>query len=162
MLTSKSVFCANLVKLFITILRFKKSSDNPYVVKLLDDFKFTGPGDLPFHAMIFEYLSGGDLHKFIETKRENGMLFVELRIASLKIRRWRGRRAMDAKRCSWTVCSASFRFRFFIGIWINCNDIFFRLHSRPRYHSPRHKTGEYSSFRRSQSGKFLTLTANFQ
>ena len=93
----------------LTIKNFK---DNPYVVKLLDDFKFTGPGDLPFHAMIFEYLSGGDLHQFIETKRENGILFVELRIASWKIRRWRSKRNMDAKRCSWTVCSACFRFRF--------------------------------------------------
>ena len=48
--------------------------DHSYVVKLLDDFEFTGPDNLPFHALIMEYLPGGDLSEFIKTKLDRGLL----------------------------------------------------------------------------------------
>ena len=42
-------------------------------MKLLDNFKFTDPEDeQPYHAMILEYMAGGDLAQFCQKMLENG------------------------------------------------------------------------------------------
>ncbi|CAG5114339.1 Oidioi.mRNA.OKI2018_I69.chr2.g8398.t1.cds [Oikopleura dioica] len=45
--------------------------DNDYVVKLLDDFVFNGPKNFTYHALILEYLPGGDLSEYLKEKLLN-------------------------------------------------------------------------------------------
>ncbi|CAG5114313.1 Oidioi.mRNA.OKI2018_I69.chr2.g8373.t2.cds [Oikopleura dioica] len=47
------------------------NEDHDFVVKLLDDFKFTAPNGLKYHALILEYLPGGDLAQFFEDMLNN-------------------------------------------------------------------------------------------
>ena len=54
--------------------QFKPRKDNDYVVKLLDNFTFTGPKNIPYHALILEYLPGGDLSEYLKEKLLNGKL----------------------------------------------------------------------------------------
>ncbi|CAG5114340.1 Oidioi.mRNA.OKI2018_I69.chr2.g8399.t1.cds [Oikopleura dioica] len=44
---------------------------NDYVVKLLDDFVFTDPNNFTYHALILEYLPGGDLSEYLKEKLLN-------------------------------------------------------------------------------------------
>ena len=46
------------------------SLDHDYIVKLYDNFKFKGPDDLPYHALVLEYLEGGDLSQFLKEMLE--------------------------------------------------------------------------------------------
>ena len=65
------------------------------MVRLLDNFKFSDPeNDQPYHAMILEYMAGGDLAQFCQKMLENGefeMLFVFLKVG----RRRRERAAVE-------------------------------------------------------------------
>ena len=43
------------------------------MVRLLDNFKFSDPeNEQPYHAMILEYMAGGDLAQFCQKMLENG------------------------------------------------------------------------------------------
>ena len=47
--------------------------DHEYVVKLFDNFQFTALNGFRYHALILEYLPGGDLAQFFEKMLNNGM-----------------------------------------------------------------------------------------
>ncbi|CAG5114331.1 Oidioi.mRNA.OKI2018_I69.chr2.g8390.t1.cds [Oikopleura dioica] len=48
-----------------------QENDHEYVVKLFDNFKFTAPNGLQHHALILEYMPGGDLAQFFEKMLNN-------------------------------------------------------------------------------------------
>ena len=47
-------------------------------MKLLDDFVFTGPKNFTYHALILEYLPGGDLSEYLKEKLLNGKIYQKL------------------------------------------------------------------------------------
>ena len=129
-------------------------------MKLLDDFKFSDPeNDQPYHAMILEYMAGGDLAQFCQKMLENGefgKLFEFIKVC----RRRRERAAVGRKRRSSDFGAAGRRSRFGRRV-LSVSLILFRVHPQQEHHPQRHQSRERPPLGRRENGLSILASARF-